>query len=524
MLHVSSLSYRSADNRKAVRGDHLPDSYNLVCSAHITKLNHDAMKHHHPRLRLSIACLLVAVSTLVVCGGASKPNVILIYTDDHAQWAVGSYGNKDVHTPHMDRLAIDGMRFTRGFTKAVCSPSRAMVLTGLYSHRVGIPDFIPHGNPVVSGNGLPPGTPTIATVLKKAGYRTGLIGKWHLGYGEKYYPQKFGFDVAEGFRYIAPGTVNENVGKIPFLVDGRDVPRFRYDKQHTDILADRAIDFIEQPGDQPFFLYLSIYLPHLPWEAVPDEDRAYYKGKKLNVPDLGEFPKATMGENELRELMRSYYANITCADRNIGRVLAALDSLDLVKDTLVFFIGDNGFNVGQHGLLGKGNALTLGTNDRKPNMFDESVRVPFIVRWPGVIEAGSISDAMVSTIDVLPTLIEITGAETRLQLDGKSMLPILKSQRGTPWRDAWFDTYDMTYLKKDHMRMIRTDDWKLVFHFDAAGKPLPHRGHELFNLSADPGELNNLYGNDDLASVRQSLEARLCKWIVEYDVQESENR
>ena len=104
------------------------------------------------------------------------------------------------------------------------------------------------------------------------------------------------------------------------------------------------------------------------------------------------------------------------------------------------------------------------------------------------------------------------------------MLPILKSQRGTPWRDAWFDTYDMTYLKKDYMRMIRTDDWKLVFHFDAAGKPLPHRGHELFNLSADPGELNNLYGNDDLASVRQSLEARLCKWIVEYDVQESENR
>jgi arylsulfatase A-like enzyme len=110
------------------------------------------------------------------------------------------------------------MRFTRGFTKAVCSPSRVMVLTGLYSHRVGIPDFIPHGNPVVSGNGLPPGTPTIATVLKKAGYHTGLIGKWHLGFGEKYYLQKFGFDVAAGFRYVAPGT---------------EVPRFRYDKQHT---------------------------------------------------------------------------------------------------------------------------------------------------------------------------------------------------------------------------------------------------------------------------------------------------
>jgi arylsulfatase A-like enzyme len=151
-------------------------------------------------------------------------------------------------------------------------------------------------------------------------------------------------------------------------------------------------------------------------------------------------------------------------------------------------------------------------------MFDHSVLVPFIVRWPGVIEAGSISDAMVSTIDVLPTLIEIMGAKTRLQLDGQSMLPILKSQRGAPWRDAWFDTYDMTYLKEDHMRMIRTDDWKLVFHFDAAGKPLPNRGHELFNLSADPGELKNLYTSNDLAPMRRSLEARLRKWILEYEV------
>ena len=477
----------------------------------------------YPRLRLSnplLARSLVAVCTLVVCAGASRPNVVLIYTDDHAQWAVGGYGNKDVHTPHMDRLAADGMRFTRGFTKAVCSPSRAMVLTGLYSHRVGIPDFIPHGNPVVSGNGLPRGTPTIATVLKQAGYRTGLIGKWHLGYGEKYYPQKFGFDVAEGFRYIAPGKEIRSVGKIPFLVDGEEVPRFRYDKQHTDILADRAINFIENRGDRPFFLYLSIYLPHLPWEAVPDEDRAHYEGKKLSVPDLSQHPEATISENDLRELMRSYYANITCADRNIGRVLSAIDSLGLSKDTLVFFIGDNGFNVGQHGLLGKGNGLILGTNDRKPNMFDDSVLVPFIVRWPGVVEAGSVSNAMVSTIDVLPTLLEITGAETRPQLDGLSMLPILKSERsGTPWRDAWFDTYDMTYLEEDHMRMIRTDDWKLVFHFDTAGKPLPHRGHELFMLSTDPGELNNLYDNEVHARLRQSLEARLRKWMLHDNVQ-----
>ncbi|MFP6763278.1 MAG: sulfatase/phosphatase domain-containing protein, partial [Planctomycetaceae bacterium] len=217
--------------------------------------------------------------------------------------------------------------------------------------------------------------------------------------------------------------------------------------------------------------------------------------------------------------MRSYYANITCADRNIGRVLAALDSLGLTNNTLVFFIGDNGFNVGQHGLLGKGNALILGTEDRKPNMFDDSVLVPFIVRWPGSIKAGSVSDAMVSTIDVLPTLIEITGTETRSQYDGTSLLPILKSERGIPWREAWFDTYDMTYLQEDHMRMIRTDDWKLVFHFDAAGRPLPRRGHELFSLTSDPGEQKNLYDSNDFTAVKQRLETRLRQWMMLHAVQ-----
>ena len=164
---------------------------------------------------------------------SSQPNILLIFTDDHGQWAVGSYGNGEVHTPNMDRLSAEGMRFTQGFTNPVCSPSRAMLLTGLYSHRVGIPDYIPHGNPIVSGNGLPPGTPTIASLLKEVGYETALIGKWHLGYGEKYYPKNFGFDVAEGFRHIAPGEQIDSVGKIPFWVDGESVARFRSDPNHT---------------------------------------------------------------------------------------------------------------------------------------------------------------------------------------------------------------------------------------------------------------------------------------------------
>jgi len=156
-----------------------------------------------------------ATETKAGAAATKRPNVLLIYTDDHAQWAVGAYGNKDVHTPTMDRLATEGVRFTQGFTKTVCSPSRAMLLTGQYSHRLGIQDYIPYGNPVHIDNGLPAGTVTIASVLKSVGYTTGLVGKWHLGYGEKYYPRRFGFDTATGYRYIAPGKRYKHGGRIP---------------------------------------------------------------------------------------------------------------------------------------------------------------------------------------------------------------------------------------------------------------------------------------------------------------------
>ena len=217
-------------------------------------------------------------------GSPRRPNLLLIYTDDHAQWAVGAYGNPEVHTPNIDRLAAEGVRFTQAFTKPVCSPSRAMVLTGQYSHRLGIPDYIPYGNPVHVDNGLPAETPTIASVLKTVGYATGLVGKWHLGYGEKYDPQQFGFDTAEGYRYIAPGKRYDLGGQIPYLVDGQEQERFGKSSivasDCTTILADRAIDFLASQPPKPFFLFLSFYRPHLAWLPVPEEDLAHYKDRQ----------------------------------------------------------------------------------------------------------------------------------------------------------------------------------------------------------------------------------------------------
>ena len=478
--------------------------------------------------------LLVAALSVALAASARQPNVLLIFTDDHAQWAVGAYGNRDVRTPNIDRLAAEGMRFTQGFTKPVCSPSRAMLLTGQYSHRLGIPDYIPYGNPVHVDNGLPARTATIASILKGEGYRTGMVGKWHLGYGEKYYPQKFGFDSAEGYRYVAPRETIDNVGKVPFLVDGKSIARFKDDSRHTDILGDRVIEFLrdhakqERESPSPFFLYFSLYRPHLPWNRVPEQDEAHYAGKPVSIPDIDQFKNVRATEDQLRELTRQYYANITCADRNIGRALDILDQTGLANKTVVIFIGDNGFQVGQNGLLGKGNARLLEVdkdgrilrNSTRANMFDDSVLVPFIIRWPGVVKPSSTSDKLVSTIDVLPTLSELAGVGRLPEVDGSSLLPILKGQSAGGWRDAYFDTYDMIYLgdggEKPHMRMIRTQDAKLVLYQDENGQPLGAGSrHELFDLKADPGELSNLYGESSVKQNQQKLEARLRAWMLE---------
>ena len=473
--------------------------------------------------RLSILCaVILSGMTGAQVSSAAPPNIIIMNTDDHGQWAVGAYGNRDVHTPNMDRLAREGMRFDRAFSKPVCSPSRAMTLTGQYSHRLGIPDYIPYGNPVFVDNGLPSGTPTIASVLKGTGYTSALIGKWHLGYGEKYFPERFGFDVAEGHPYLAPGKHYAGHGEMPVLIDGKEVFGFHRGDRHTDMLIDRAIHFIRTNHAKPFFVFLNTFVPHEPWNCAPEEDLAHYKDKALALPDLSRFPEVATTPEELLKLMRLYYAHITCADRNLGRLLAALEELGLSDNTIVLFMGDNGFNVGQHGLKGKGNGRSLDTPKARfrPNMFDTSTLVPFIIRWPGVVKAGATSDALVSTIDILPTLMEATGAGAgqKMPLDGRSLMPLLKGEN-VPWRDAYMDTYDMIYNAESHMRMIRTDQWKLVLHFDAKGDFLPGGGlHEFYDLKSDPGELTNLYGDPAAAEIRQQLDTRLRTWMRETGV------
>lgn len=398
-----------------------------------------------------------------------KPNILFILTDDQAQWAVGAYGNRDIYTPNMDKLAEEGMLFTQAFTCPVCSPSRAMIMTGLYPNKVSIDDWI---SPEET-EGISPDKPTIAEILRRAGYITGLIGKWHLGKEQLHHPLNRGFNYFMGF--LGGG----NYPKDPVLEVER---KEREVKGFTiEIITKDAIRFINENKDKPFALFFHTREPHMPYTPTPQEDMAHYINKKLKVPELENFPK-----EELQERYRGYYASISSIDRNIGYLLEELEKLKLHENTIVIFMGDNGYMIGQHGLETKGNAWYIGTNIRRPNMFEYSILVPLIIKWPEVIKKGNICKEMVCSLDFFPTLVDILrmlGEEipVDLEFDGTSIFPILQGKNFKP-REEIYLLYDMHHGLEAHMRMLRDEGKKLILHYEDEAK------NEFYNLKADPEE------------------------------------
>ena len=427
-----------------------------------------------------------------------KPNILFILTDDQAQWAVGAYGNEDIYTPNMDRLAEEGMIFTQALTCPVCSPSRAMIMTGLYPNKVGIDDWI---SPEET-EGILPGRLTIAEVLKKAGYFTGLIGKWHLGKEEIYHPLNRGFDYFMGF--LGGG----NNPKDPVLeVEGKE----KQLKGFTiDIIRQDAIRFIRENKDRPFALFFHTREPHMPYTPTPPEDMAHYINKNLKVPEVENFPI-----EELQERYRGYYASISSIDRNIGYLLEELNNLGLRNNTIVIFMGDNGYMIGHHNLETKGNAWYIGTNIRRPNMFEYSILVPLIIRWPEVIEKSSICNEMMSSLDFFPTLIEIlklVGIEISedLALDGISIMPLLQGKTIKLHKEIHL-LYDMHHGAEAHMRMLRTEEQKLILHYEDESK------HEFYNLKEDPEEEKNIFGREDIKGIQNKSTSEIKKWQKEIE-------
>ncbi len=430
------------------------------------------------------------------------PSLLFVLTDDQAQWAVGAYGNPDIHTPHMDRLAKEGMRFTRAMTCPVCSPSRGMILTGRYPHQIGLDDYI--GD---EPDGLTPGIPTLADVFKGSGYVTALFGKWHLGMRPEHHPNRRGFDHFLGGR--GGGFANRDP-KLEVNDKAQQFSGFA-----IDILTEHAVQFMRQNRDKPFALFFHTREPHLPYLPVPDEATRPYAGRRLKVPRVEGVP-----EERMEQEYRAYYSAITAVDIALGKLLDELETLGLADNTVVVFMGDNGYMIGQHGLETKGNAwqiipqggTVIGTRilgdpeRRRPNMYDLSILVPLIIRWPGVVPAGSVCDELVVSPDLFPTFVQVLGeSQSRWHSEGQSLLPLLKGEKRA-WRDTAFLLYDMHHGAVARMRMARTERWKLVLHLQEGGQ------HELYDLQNDPGEEHNLYGDPSVKAVQEDLTKRLKQW------------
>ena len=447
---------------------------------------------------------------------SNHPNILFILTDDQGCWALGAAGNREIHTPHLDRLAATGIHFQNFFCASpVCSPARASILTGRIPSQHGIHDWLRQGNLATEHN--PPGfdendtairylegQPGYTDILAANGYICGLSGKWHLG--DSITPQN-------GFSYwrIMPygGTRYYNA---PILIDGKVTPDPRY---VSDVITAHALAFLEQHKDspQPFYLGVHYTAPHSPWEARehPEDLRALYAGCPFHsVPDVPVHPwqinSAPRGTGEKRrELLTGYYAAISGLDRGVGKLLDWLESHGLRENTLVIFSSDNGMNMGHHGIWGKGNGTF------PMNMYDTSVKVPVLFSQPGTLPHNVKNDDLLSHYDIFPTLLETLGFENpyAARLPGRSFAGLLRGETAWSREEVVVQTPGAVYDEYGPVRMIRTREWKYIHRY-------PYGPHELYDLVNDPGEETNRISDPGVARQVTEMKARLQEWFLRY--------
>jgi len=412
------------------------------------------------------------------------PNIVIIFIDDMGYGDLGSYGATKFETPHLDRMASEGMRFTNFYAaQAVCSASRAAILTGCYPNRIGVSGaYGPNAKVGIHENEM-----TIAEMLKEKGYSTGIVGKWHLGHLVQFLPLQNGFDEYLGIPYsndmwpvyydggeISDSSINphrRNWPVLPLIEGNEKIEEIRtLDDQAklTTLYTERAVRFIHQHQDGPFFLYLPHTMVHVPL-GVSEK----FKGKS----------------------QQGLYGDVMMEiDWSVGEILRTLDELGLQKNTLVLFTSDNGpwLNYGNHA------GSTGGLREGKGTSFEGGQRVPCIARWPGKIPAGVTNNKLAATIDFLPTIADITGSPLPDQIiDGVSILPLLQGDDTANPRNHFY-----YYYRRNSLEAVRKDHWKLVL-------PHPHRSYEgvvpandgfpgpyawkeaeyaLYDLRRDPGE------------------------------------
>jgi len=418
-----------------------------------------------------------------------RPNVLLIYTDDQGSVDLNCYGAKDLVTPHLDGLAKRGVRFTQFYAAApVCSPSRAAMLTGRVPQRAGVPGNVSSAK----GNaGMPAEQVTIAEMLKASGYTTGHVGKWHLGYTPETMPNGQGF--GSSFGHMGGCIDNyshffywNGPNRHDLWRNGKEI--FADGRFFLDLMVEECNQFLETNRKKPFFLYWAINVPHYPLQGS-DKWRDVYK--KLPAP------------------RRMYAALVSTMDEKIGAVLAKLDALGLVDDTIVIFQSDHGHSTEVRTFGGGGSAGPY--RGAKFSLFEGGIRVPAIISWPEELPTGVVRNQMATACDWLPTIAELTNsAKPKRKLDGQNILPVIRSNDAASPHEVFH------WQTGRNQWAVRAGDWKLLGNArDTSNKATLGKNDQLFlvNLAEDVTEMKNLAGQhpDVVACLKKQHES----WIKE---------
>ncbi len=469
---------------------------------------------------------------------AAQPNILFIMTDDHAAHAISAYGSKINQTPNMDRLATEGMLFNNSFvTNSLCGPCRAVILTGKYSHLNGF---------MKNGDRFDASQQTYPKLLQQAGYQTAVVGKWHLG------SDPTGFDYWEVLNGQGP-YYNPRMKTAGGQVN--------HEGYTTEIITDLALDWLDKKRDKskPFMLMYQHKAPHRNWQPGPKYLNIYddvtipephdlfddYSGRgtpahtqemtvaeHLNANDLKLTPPRNLTEEQLKawnaayepkneafrkanltgkdlvrwkyqRYMKDYLRCVAAVDDGIGEVLQYLDDNGLADNTIVVYTSDQGFFLGDHGWYDK------------RFMYEEALRSPLLVRWPGHVKPGSVNDDLVLNLDFAETFLQAAGVEIPADMQGRSLVPVLEGKTPTDWRKSMYYhyyEYPAVHSVRRHYG-VRTDRYKLI-HFYNIGE------WELFDLEKDPDEMNSVYDDPEYADIQSELTAELNRLREQYEVPE----
>lgn len=455
------------------------------------------------------ACGLVSARSAPITAAAERPNIVLILADDLGWSDLGCYG-ADLHsTPHLDRLAREGVRFTQAYAMPVCSPTRAALLTGVHAARwhytiwreasVERADRIARGRepliPPATIANLPHSAITLAEQLRSTGYRTYHVGKWHLG-DAHFSPETQGFDVnLGGTHWGAPESYFWPFRGTNRFKEFRYVPGLGVGKPGdylTDRLTDEALHLIDEAGNQPFFLNLWYHSPHTPIDGKPALKARFEARRKP------QFHHQNPG----------YAAMVAALDENVGRILRRIDRRDLKRKTLVVFLSDNG------GYLQDGSGVRITDNfplrSGKGSLYEGGIRVPLLIRWPGVTRGNRVCDEPVLCTDLFQTLCAAAGVPGASGIDGRNLAPLLRDPSEHLDREALYFHYPHYYSTTSPVSAVRSGDWKLLHYYE-------DDRDELYDLRSDLGERNNLAKTHP--DQRARLRTLLDNWLKSVDAQ-----